>query len=242
MNEKARILPPMDKHSICAPPDVPILQFYEGIFDTVFFSLNPFAQIFDSSSYTLENFWDEKFEESIKQRILKHTKSITWAEIIHKTDLKTFGEIDIALRTSIGGLNELSMNTDLEDALLAKIDQYQIMSPSEGSLPYSMINSILKAIQLLGYDWICVGSEYGDTMEMVWIEDILNDIRQIIFEPNLYTYDRKILITCHWDSFQTYICSNKENVQFIVEQAGLEGFYANKNTEVYWSLKENQFD
>jgi hypothetical protein len=78
-------------------------------------------------------------------------------------------------------------------------------------------------------------------MELVWIDDLINDVKELTLQTNLYTYDRKILITCHWDSFQTYICSSREIVEKIVQNANLEGFYANANTEVYWSLRNEQF-
>ena len=236
-----RKLPSMDRHTIGPPADIPILKYYEGIFDTVFVSLNPFAQILDSSNYTLENFWEEDLNETWKQHLLKNTNPVTWKNIVEISSLKNINEIDIALRTSILGLNLDKQNYELESLLESTLEKSQNISPVEGRIPHGNINFILKAIKSLNYEWICIGSEFGDYMELVWIDDLINDVKELTLQTNLYTYDRKILITCHWDSFQTYICSSCEIVEKIVQHANLEGFYANANTEVYWSLRNEQF-
>ncbi|OYD42543.1 hypothetical protein CHU00_12970 [Sphingobacterium cellulitidis] len=233
-----RKLPDMDRSTIGPAVDIPILTFYEGIFDSVFLSLNPFLQLLDSSTLKMEEFWNEDLLDDFKKRIIENTSPISWHEILMLTGFNNIIKIDVALRTAITGLVEEKRNCVWEDILIQITDKNQMFIPSEGCFPEIQINFILKAIKRQGYDWICLGTEFGDCMELVWIDDLINDVIGIQHNRNLYTYDRKILITCHWDSFQVYICSNHATVKKIVHDARLEGFYANQKTEVYWSTRK----
>ncbi len=236
-----RELPKMDRNTIGPFADVSLLDFYSGVFNCVFVSLNPFLQLLDSSTLKLSNFWeiDDRNSIDIKQRILLHTKPIRWEEILMISGFQGINQIDIALRTSIGGLVKLKQDWVLEEILDNAMENNQILAPTEGRIPENQINSILKAIKKQGYEWICLGAEFGDSMELVWIDDLIQDQIDYSTHQNLYTYDRKILISCHWDSFQVYICSNPATVKSIVKDALLEGFYANEKTEVYWSVKND---
>jgi len=69
------------------------------------------------------------------------------------------------------------------------------------------------------------------------IEDLI--LRDTFYLHNHYfTKDNKILITTHWDSHCSYLCSSREIVNRIVTETNLEGFYCTSKTEVYWGLYE----
>ncbi len=63
---------------------------------------------------------------------------------------------------------------------------------------------------------------------------MLDDLKK--GKRNLFTHDHNILITTHWDSHFSLLCSDKETVEQLVNSSGLEGFYCSEETKMYWSL------
>ena len=224
----------VDRRAICPSDSIPILEFYKGLFDSVYVSLNPFLKIKNTSNYTVDNFWENEDEREEKLKVLSNTEAMKWSEILTLSKLKDIKEIDIALRTGIGGLKEQFENKNYLEILESILDPNRILSPNEGSIQEIQQDRILNAINKLGYKTICIGEEFGELIEVKKISDILESAESI-YERNLYTEDKKVLITVHWDSFQTYICSSKEIVQKIVQEAKLEGFYCDETTKIYWS-------
>ncbi len=226
----------VDKRTICSYADFPIMEFYKGFFESVFVSLNPFMKLNESSEYSTENFWNEEINIEDKKKITENTTLLEWKNISEKSKLKDINEIDIALRNSILGLNKVAENKNYLKILNDFLESNNILPPNEGYIPEIQQNELLKSIQNLGYEKICIGSEFGEQMEIQEIIKIIESDKGI-YQRNLYTEDKRILITVHWDSFQIYICSSRKNVGKIVKEANLEGFYCDLKTEIYWSLR-----
>ena len=53
----------------------------------------------------------------------------------------------------------------------------------------------------------------------------------------MFTHDNELLVTTHWDSHFSMLCSDKETIERIVKCCDLEGFYCDNKTEIYWSLR-----
>jgi hypothetical protein len=229
-----RKLPPPDRKTVCAPADVPILEYYKNHFDCVFVNLHPFTKIKQNAKMKYQDWFEGEYPTKTEE--IENLELVKWKEISNLTGLSTIEEIDIALRTSIMGLRKDLENQASSEKLHRIIRENNILPPTEGVFEAIQENSILEGIKNLGYKWICLGGEFGDSMQLVWLEDLIDD-KVKINQKNLYTYDKKILVTVHWDSFQTYICSSHEFVNKIVEFAKLEGFYCNSKTEIYWSVE-----
>jgi hypothetical protein len=226
----------IDKRTICSSDDIPILKFYKNLFNSVFVSLNPFLRIKETSKFTTDDFWNDEIENEEKTKVIENTNPIKWSEILVLSKLENINQIDIALRTGILGLKKEFENKDYLKELNRILEQNNMLSPSEGCIEEIQQNGILNAIAKLGYSTICIGTEFGDLIETRNISELI-DSGTSIYGKNLYTEDKNILISVHWDSFQTYICSTKQNVERIVKEANLEGFYCGEKTEIYWSLK-----
>lgn len=52
-----------------------------------------------------------------------------------------------------------------------------------------------------------------------------------------FTHDNELLVTTHWDSHFSMLCSDKETIERIVKHCDLEGFYCDDQTEIYWSVR-----
>lgn len=96
---------------------------------------------------------------------------------------------------------------------------------------------LLESIKNLGHDWIWCGDEHCTERKLEYTEDLINDLDLLHRERrNLFTHDQSILITTHWDSHFSMLCSDKATLEKLVKECQLEGFYCNEQTEIYWSL------
>lgn len=226
-----RVLPTPEKFASC-PYDEKILQFYEGQFEAVYVLLHPFLE---SATLDLERFCPEKWPT--KQEIIAGCTPINWQEILRLTGLPALSDIDVGLRTSIGGLHKDRSNQQAADKLNSLSKELSIIHPSEGDLPPLLENRVFEAIRKLGYDWLWIGDEFGKERKLHWIEDLIGQ-DAIPSHGCVFTHDHKLLITTHWDSCCSFLCSSKDLIERILSSEPFEGFYCTPNTEVYWGLNE----
>lgn len=99
------------------------------------------------------------------------------------------------------------------------------------------MNNLLKSIKTIGHEWIWHGDEFCTERNLAYIDDFIDNNNLLEdAKPNLFTHDHRILITTHWHSHFSLLCSDKETVEQLVNTSGLEGFYCSEKTEIYWSL------
>ena len=86
-------------------------------------------------------------------------------------------------------------------------------------------------------DWLWVGDEFGTERKLHWIEDlILED--DIPGHGCVFTHDHQLLISTHWHSHCSFVCSSNAIIEKILSFDPFEGFYCTPNTEVYWGAYE----
>lgn len=97
---------------------------------------------------------------------------------------------------------------------------------------------ILRSIQERGYEWLWVGDEFCTERKLHWIDDLRNkDIGLTLGRFNVFTPDKQLLWTIHWDSHFSFICSSAANLAAIQQTSELEGFLCDPSAEVYWSVR-----
>lgn len=231
--DKSRKLPDPDKYASC-PNSGEILSFYQGVFDSVFIMLHPFYKPtkIDIDTYCERNQLTKHDEVAL-------CEIVSWEEISKKSGLNSIAKIDIALRSSIGGLNSHFENSDLVKGLGSFIDEEEILPPDEGCLSPFLENRLFECINKIGYNWLWVGDEFCTKRSLHHIEDLINnDLTE--YGGMTFTPDKQILITTHWDSHFSFLCSKKEIIDHILAIDNFEGFFCDTYTEVYWSLKEEK--
>ncbi|WP_342630607.1 DUF2711 family protein [Marinobacter alkaliphilus] len=225
-----RVLPTPEKFASC-PYDEKILPFYDGQFDCVYVLLHPF---FKPTNIGIERFcpsgWPSKHE------IIDGCRPVSWHEVLELTGLKTLSDLDIGLRTSIGGLNKNLANKAISDKL-AELEDQNIILPQEGELPPLLENRILNAIKELGHNWLWVGDEFGTERKLHWIDDLIEK-DEIPSHGCIFTHDHGLLVTTHWDSHCSFLCSSREAIERLLSSQPFEGFYCTPETEVYWGVHE----
>lgn len=221
-----RILPIPDKYASC-PYDEKILKFYEGQFDCVYVLLHPF---FKPTTLPIERFCPSAWPN--KHEIINDCVSISWNEILTLSGIKSLSDIDIGLRTNIGGLKKELSNKELAEKLVTLNDQ-NIIHPQEGDLPPLLENRLFEAIKGLGHNWLWVGDEFGTERQLHWIDDLIEK-DEIPPHGCVFTHDHSLLVATHWDSHCSFLCSSKELIEKVLSIDPFEGFYCTANTEVYW--------
>ncbi|MDZ5472322.1 DUF2711 family protein [Bacillus sp. 31A1R] len=229
--EIKRVLPEPHRYAVCAHEDQPIKEFYKGVFNEIFIFFHPFIKpvTIDLDLFTPETYPD-------KFQVIKNCEMVTWKEFLALSGMKSYEELDIGLRTSILGLKKKYENKKLMEIIDIASKKYSLVPPSEGHLPDILINKLLEAIKREKYDWIWVGDEFGTERKLEYIDDLIN--QDTLASHNLFTHDHSILITTHWDSHFSMICSDdKKKIDRIIQTCNLDGFYCDDSTEIYWSIR-----
>jgi hypothetical protein len=93
-------------------------------------------------------------------------------------------------------------------------------------------------MQSLGYDWVWVGDEFGTERKLYWIDDLKNqESGPTVGHCNVFTPDKALLWTTHWDSHCYFLCSSEWSLIAIQEAYRFEGFFCDPTTEVYWGVR-----
>ena len=227
--KKERALPAPDLFATC-PNEGNILDFYSGQFESVFVLLHPFIR---AESIDKELFYASSYPS--KTEILEHCSPVSWGEIVSLTDLPDINAVDVGLRTGIGGLKSEYANKEFSASIDRLEETTNIVRPDEGEIPALLQNRVFTALQKIGQDWLWIGDEFGMERKLEWIDDLKGEY-QLPSHGNLFTPDKCILLTTHWDSHFSFLCSSLRTIEAILEIDRLEGFFCDRSTEVYWSI------
>jgi len=230
---KERILPEPERNQVCAQADQSILEFYKGKYESVFIVLHPFFQVINPNKIDFE-----KEEYPNKKQISKHCKKLTWEEVMKLSKIENIRKLDIALRNSIMGLKEVHKDDFSLNKMIETCDKNNIHQPNEGSFAELLIDPILTAILSLGHKWIYIGDEFGTERKLLFVEDVIDNTETIgEWYKNIFTPKNEILLSVHWDSHFSLLCSKRNLIDEILKETELEGFHCDEKTEIYWSCK-----
>ena len=230
MNE--RVLPSPDLYAIC-PNEGAVLSFYEGVFESAYVLLHPFIR---PVTIPVELFQAKSYPD--RTTLCCCCEPVSWSEVQRLFGFTKLAEIDIALRTQIRGLRAEFANDALATKLRVSAEHEGLVEPNEGGFSDLSHDSVLSFIQKQGYDWVWVGDELCTERKLHWIDDLKNpDSTVTQGHCNVFTPDKKILWTTHWDSHFSFFCSSKETVTRLSLEASLEGFACDATTQVYWSVR-----
>lgn len=211
-----------------------ILDFYKGFYEAVYVIFNPFMRVSESKKYLFNNDCLELLPSS--SEIVKISKVLTYDEVIKFSRFESSEEIDWALKSSIGALKTKYKNEDLLSELSNLYEKYNIIEPNEGIICSSVQEKVIKSLAWFGYTNFHIYNEFDEDYKKINISNIKN-YELIGYAGSLVDAKREILLTIHWDSHFSLLCSSKQMVDKIVEHSNLDGFYCNNSTRLGWSLE-----
>lgn len=230
IKKKEKFLPQPEVFASC-PHEGKILDFYRSHFESVYIMLHPFLLL---KSMPIERF--ERDDWPSKIEINEGCNPLSWKDVLEKIDLNSISEIDIGLRSIIGGLNKKFRNDVFVKSIL-KLAKENIILPSEGDLAPLIENRLFGSLKTLGFHWFWLGDELGTERKLCSVEEIIEGDK-ILAHGNTFSHDHKVLITTHWDSHFSLLCSSKNVIDNVLKLENFEGFYATEKTEMYWSVRE----
>lgn len=214
------------------PYDGKILDYYRGYFESVYVMLHPFyrSKTLNLSELNAEN-WPN--DEVLRQ----HCDVVLWQAVLDLTQLENISQIDIGLRTLIGGLKKKFENKNHAAKLENLFSQTGILYPdATGFISPFLSNAMLRCIQALGYDKLWQVDEFS------YQAAVLHDLKELLTTQQTqqcnYTEDHQLLFATHWDSHCTFLCASKKIIDQILGIYPFEGFFCTPNTEVYWGLHD----
>lgn len=213
--------------------DVPVLDFYKGYYDCVYVMLHPFIkEIYPGKFNFSPTTWPTKAE------ILEYTQKVSWAEFVKISGIGDLNNLDIALRNSTLGLNKQHKNEYDLSLLNEALELNNLISPTEGMFSVFLEDDMLNALIELGHEWIYIGDEFGFERKMEFIQDVIENKNTTHYaHETWYTTMNEVLFATDWDSHFTFLCSDRQTVEKILEKHPFEGFYCAPETELYWSIR-----
>jgi len=147
-----RVLPEADRFATC-PNDGKVLDYYAGVFASVYVVLSPFmAPLSDAFVAMCDSPDPEAGPDRIA--IVAHCRPVPWCEVARESGLPDLAAVDIALRTQIGGLSAAFRNTDYAARLKRLYENDRLWPPIEGQHAELLQHTVLELFQALGHDWV----------------------------------------------------------------------------------------
>ena len=226
-----RIFPAPDKSATC-PLDGKVLEYYAPHFESVFVMLHPFIR---PVSISKDLFNPGSYPD--RATITNGCEPVRWVEVVEFANLPSLDAIDVGLRTQIGALRAPYANEEFSDAINLLYDVHDIVPPDEGRFSDLQHDQVLQSLQNIGQQWAWVGDEFDTERKLYWIDDLKQPASKVTSgRCNVFTPDKSLLWTTHWDSHFSFLCGSREVLDSIVRDGKFEGFFCDENSEVYWSL------
>lgn len=228
-----RICPEPDRFAIPPSDGRPLLPFYRDVFEAVFVLLHPFLR---PTGTPLERFLDGPDDD--REHVCRICEAVSWAQVQQLGGFSSLAEIDIALRTQIHGLQEGFASPILAKQLQSCLDRLGLVQPVEGSFSELTHDKVLAFIQEEGHSWVWVGDEFGTERKLHWIDDLKKPDSDVTGgRRSVFTPDKSILWTTHWDSHFALVCGSNRMIDRMANDERFEGFRCDASTVVHWSLQ-----
>ena len=209
------------------------MDYYAGVFESVYVLLHPFIK---PVSIGREQFKPGTYPS--RRSIVADCLQVSWEEIASKTGLPSIAAVDVGLRTMILGLRAERANQNYARKIISLAESDDILPPPEGCFSDLLHDKILSYIQEIGHEWVWVGDEFGTERKLYWIEDLKSqNPGPTVGHCNVFTADKGVLWTTHWDSHFSFLCSSARNLATVQDRYAFEGFLCTPHTDVYWSVQ-----
>jgi len=205
----------------------PLLEAYEMAFEAAYIVLHPFVRVPDELS------WERTRQYPSDADVFAHGSKCKWAEAARGAEIRNCASMSQALLTAIGSIDEFLRDPSASAALQKYLQAAPIWMPTEGRFEPLLQADLLAAFTAAGHTELIHVPEFPErepiaTLQVADVEGSFPE-RGTLLAP-----DRSFLFTVDWDSFFTLFYGPRAFVDEVVKSRGLEGFFAEKETEHSW--------
>ena len=221
----------MEPEQFTYPPySLPLLEAYNGHFESVFIVLHPFVRVPAPLA------WRTTHKYPGDAQILAHGRKHPWSEIASLTGLGSCARISQALLTSIGSLPDHLADPSASGALQKFFQSQPICMPVEGRFEPLLRADFLRAFALARAPELIYIPEFphSDPVVTLPIAGLRNGSIPFPSRGTLLAPDHSFLFTVDWDSFFTLFYGPRSLITRVCSSLNLEGFFAAPTTEHAW--------
>ncbi|MDN7452317.1 DUF2711 family protein [Burkholderia cenocepacia] len=227
-----RTLPQTDIYATC-PTEGIVLDYYAGVFEAVYVCFNPFIR---PAKISPQRFCPEKYPTNTE--LLNLCQPVTWRETMTLAGLPSLAAVDRGLKTQILGVRTEFRHEGHAKKLAALYDEALVMPPTEGEQSPFLYEPVFSIFKELGHEWAWIGDEFCTERKLHWIDDLVAaDPTPICGHANVFSLDKSVLWSVHWDSHYTFLCGSRTDLEHAKVAERLEGFYCTPTTDVFWSVR-----
>lgn len=210
--------------------DAPLVDAYGGRFESVFVVLHPFVSVPDALA------WNATKSYPTDEQIVARGAKCTWGEVAVHTGLRSCARLNQALLTSIRSIGEDLCDFKASEALNGFLESEPVWMPSEGRFEPLLHAGFLSAFEAAGQKELIFVPEFPavDGVQRLDVRKLRDRETEFPVRGSVVAPDASFLFTVDWDSFFTLFYGPREFVSDVVNQCGLEGFFAGQTTEHFW--------
>lgn len=212
------------------PYGTPLVEAYEGRFESVFIVLHPFIRVPESLA------WRTTGQYPSDRQILEEGSAFRWTAVEAATGLGSCARVNHALLTSIGSIKGELADLAGRDAVESFLRSNPVWMPTEGRFEPLLQRAFLHAFAWGGADELISVPEFPDFNPVVRlsIESLQRGSSPFPTGGTLLTPDESFLFTVDWDSFFTLFYGRRKFLTETARLLDLEGFFATPNTDHAW--------
>jgi hypothetical protein len=221
----------MQSEQFTYPPySIPLVEAYDGLFETVFIVLHPFVRVPNSLAWSVAHRYPDDAQ------IAASGAKVPWAEVAAQTGLANCARIHQALLTSIGSLSDHLADPAGRDALKTFLQSQPIWMPVEGRFEPLLRPDFLKVFAEAEAGELIFVPEFPRTDPTVTlpVAALRNGSVPFPVRGTLLAPDHSFLFTVDWDSFFTLFYGSRSFITRVAAAQYIEGFFASPNTEQTW--------
>lgn len=215
----------------------PILDQLPGHFKSAAILLHPFVKMpVGWGQNKRENEYEHIYPTD--EEILKYGKPISWEEIIDKSELSTYEELAVALKTSIAALRREYAREDLADKLKSSIES-DLYYPDEDFPTVFLVKDLLNLLSSKGTKILNYSDPILDKSDNIELKDLtaLGVCELSLKELMITDENMDFAFMNVYDSFITITMAKDDNISDIVKSMNLEAIVCDKNTYINWYSK-----
>jgi hypothetical protein len=208
----------------------PLVEAYGMAFESVYIVLHPFLRV------PAELSWSATRSYPADEQIFAHARKGRWAEAARGAGIRNCAALSQALLTAIGSIDECLRDPAAALALSRYLQSAPLWMPTEGRFEPLLQQDFLAAFAQAGCTSLLHVPEFPgeEPIRSLSLDALTSRAEKFPERGTLLAPDASFLFTVDWDSFFTLFYGPRALVEDLVRTRGLEGFFAEKETEHFW--------